>query len=93
MARISKQERMEQIREQVMDITMRIEYLAEREPEVLNYIQRTVEGLCAIDNDTIKIENSIKILTMRTVGRMKTENCIRGIFGIAQAMEQKEKNK
>lgn len=93
MARISKQEKMEQIREQVMDITMRIEYLAEKEPKVLNYIQRTVEGLCVIDDEAIKLENSTKLLAMRTIGRMKTENCIRGIFNIAQAIEQKENKK
>lgn len=91
MERLSKQEIMEQRRDQVKDIILRLEYLAEKEPEILNYIQRTVEGLCTIDNDVIKLENSTKLSAMKSIGRIKTERGVRGVFNIAKAIEQKEK--
>lgn len=91
MERVKRQEIIEERRDQLRDIILRLEYLAEKEPEILNYIQRTVEGLSTIDDDAIKLENSTKLLAMKTIGRIKTERGVRGIFNIAQAIEQKEK--
>lgn len=87
---MTKEER--RIREQIQDISDRIELIAETEPEILNIIQRMVEGLRMIDNETISLnDNGIsKLATMRKIGRLKTDKCINGIHLMAKSFERIE---
>lgn len=91
MKKISKVTRKEEIQEQVMDISMRIDYLAEKEPELLNYIQRTVEGLCVIKNDTIKLENSTKLSMIRKMSKINTNKYIKVLLNLGSYFEDDEK--
>lgn len=78
------------IREQIQNIADRIEFIAETEPSILNILQRMVEGLSIIDNETIsRNDNGLsKISTMRRVGRLKTNKCINGVNRITKAFEK-----
>lgn len=80
----------ENVREQIRDITDRIDFIADKEPEILNIIQRMIEGLSIIDNDTIKLNDRglSKMATLRTVGRLRTDQCINGVFRMAKSFER-----
>lgn len=85
--------RKKEIQDQVEDIVMRVEYIAEKEPAILNYIQRTIEGLSIIDNDVIKLENSTKLLTMKVISKLKNEEDIKGLLKIAHIFNKAEENR
>lgn len=80
------------VREQIMDIADRIEFIAEKEPAILNIIQRMIEGLSIIDNEAISLTDTgiAKIATMRKVGRLKTDKCVNGIHLMAKSFERIE---
>ncbi|CEN25110.1 Uncharacterised protein [[Clostridium] sordellii] len=91
MERISKVVREEEIQEQVMDIYHRLEYISEKEPELLNYIQRTIEGLCVIKNDTIKLDNSTKLCMIRQISKIKRNKYIKILLNLGSYFEEDEK--
>lgn len=82
----------ERVREQIRDIADRIDFIADKEPEILNIIQRMIEGLSIIDNETIGLTDTgiLKIATMRKVGRLTTNKCINGIHLMAKSFERIE---
>ncbi|MEG1312124.1 MAG: hypothetical protein RSD47_08980 [Romboutsia sp.] len=80
------------VREQIKEIAERIEFIAETEPAILNIIQRMIEGLSIIDNETISLTDTgvSKIATMRKIGRLKTNKCINGMHLMAKSFERIE---
>ncbi len=75
-----------ELKEQLQDIFNRIEFIAEKEPQLINYIQRTVEGLHIISEDDIKSENLTKLNLMKCVSELKNRQ-VHLLLGIMKGLK------
>lgn len=70
----------------ILDILDRLEYLKQEEPQLIDFIHRTIEGLVIVDKNTLKIESNNKLNLLRCIQSLKNNKAIESLYKIGNRL-------
>lgn len=70
----------------ILDILDRLEYLKQEEPQLIDFIHRTIEGLVIVDKNTLKTENNDKLNLLRCIQSLKNNKDIESLHKIGNRL-------
>lgn len=70
----------------ILDILDRLEYLKQEDPQLIDFIHRTVESLVIVDKNTLKTENNDKLNLLRCIQSLKNNKGIESLHRIASRL-------